>query len=182
MARRNNALLSLCCLVASLLSLRWCSFGLLSASGVSSSNTFVTPSMSSRAAPRVIMHGVTKELSRAGDGVTFPLKGDKVTMQYSGSFGGTFGVFETTFDSSYDRGEPFVFSIGSGQVIQGWEEGVPQMSLGEAAYLFITSDYAYGATGVGDIPPDTDLKFFVELLKIERDGKFTYEATSKSSR
>jgi FK506-binding protein 1 len=72
-----------------------------------------------------------------------------------------------TFDSSYDRGVPFKFKIGKGEVIRGWDEGVMQMSLGEKCILHITSDYGYGAAGAGGvIPPNSDLDFEVELLGI----------------
>ena len=71
------------------------------------------------------------------------------------------------FDSSHKRGRPFQFVIGIGQVIRGWDEGVMQMSLGEKAKLSITSDYGYGARGAGNvIPPNADLLFEVQLLKI----------------
>lgn len=81
---------------------------------------------------------------------------------------GTLASNGKQFDSSYDRGKPFEFTIGIGQVIQGWDEGVMQMSLGEKATLKISSDYGYGAEGVGDglIPPNSDLNFDVELLRI----------------
>ena len=73
----------------------------------------------------------------------------------------------SVFDSSHKRGRPFQFTIGVGQVIRGWDEGVAQMSLGEKAKLFITSDYGYGASGAGNVnPPNADLIFEVELLKI----------------
>ena len=73
----------------------------------------------------------------------------------------------SVFDSSHKRGRPFQFVIGVGQVIRGWDEGVAQMSLGEKAKLFISSDYGYGARGAGNvIPPNADLIFEVELLKI----------------
>lgn len=71
------------------------------------------------------------------------------------------------FDSSYDRGQPLEFTIGTGEVIQGWDEGVIKMSLGEKAKLKIDSDYGYGAEGAGGvIPPNADLNFDVELLQI----------------
>mmetsp|Transcript_44648 Transcript_44648/g.103222 ORF Transcript_44648/g.103222 Transcript_44648/m.103222 type:complete len:110 (-) Transcript_44648:103-432(-) len=107
--------------------------------------------------------GVTKEVIQAGDGTNFPKKGDKVTMHYTG----TLTSNGKKFDSSKDRGKPFETKIGVGQVIQGWDEGVPQMSLGEKAILKMTSDYGYGAAGAGGvIPPNADLTFEVELLKI----------------
>ena len=66
-----------------------------------------------------------------------------------------------------DKGKPFSFKIGLGQVIRGWDEGVLQMSLGEKSVLSITSDFGYGQRGAGGvIPPDADLCFEVELLAI----------------
>ncbi|GEB61098.1 FKBP-type peptidyl-prolyl cis-trans isomerase [Streptomyces gardneri] len=107
--------------------------------------------------------GVTREVIEAGDGENFPEPGDVVTMHYTG----TLAKNGKKFDSSRDRGEPFVSQIGVGQLIQGWDEGVPQMSLGERATLTITSDYGYGDMGVpGVIPPKATLVFDVELLKI----------------
>jgi len=71
------------------------------------------------------------------------------------------------FDSSRDRHDPFVTQIGVGKVIKGWDEGVPQLSLGEKAILTCEPDYAYGARGFPPvIPPNATLKFEVELLRI----------------
>ncbi|CAG8543216.1 2373_t:CDS:2 [Ambispora gerdemannii] len=73
----------------------------------------------------------------------------------------------TKFDSSYDRKKPFETKIGVGQVIRGWDEGVPQISLGGKAKLIITPDYGYGKRGAGNvIPPNATLIFEVELLGI----------------
>ena len=107
--------------------------------------------------------GVTKETITPGDGTTFPKKGDRLTMHYTG----TLADGGKQFDSSVSRGTPFQFVIGIGQVIEGWDQGVIQMSLGEKAMLKITSDYGYGAEGApGAIPPNADLNFEVELLAV----------------
>lgn len=98
-----------------------------------------------------------------GDGQMFPKPGDKLSMHYTGTLAST-GV---QFDSSRDRGQPFDFQIGVGQVIPGWDKGVMKMSLGERATLRIPSAMGYGPRGAGsDIPPDADLVFDVELLAI----------------
>jgi len=74
----------------------------------------------------------------------------------------------TKFDSSRDRGSPFETEIGVGKVIKGWDEGVPQLSLGQKAYLVATPDYAYGSRGFPPvIPANAKLRFEVELLKIK---------------
>ncbi|KAL7427980.1 hypothetical protein ACHAXM_001079 [Skeletonema potamos] len=107
--------------------------------------------------------GVTKEIISPGDGANFPQPGDKLTMHYHG----TLASNGQKFDASRDRNRPFQFTIGIGQVIRGWDEGVMQMSLGEKSMLRITSDYGYGARGAGGvIPPNADLNFEVELLAI----------------
>merc|ERR1711988_73227 len=95
-----------------------------------------------------------------GDGKTFPKPGDQLTMHYIG----TLAADGSQFDSSRDRGQPFTFQIGVGQVIAGWEKGVIKMSLGERAILRIPAAMGYGAGGAGDaIPPNADLVFDVEL-------------------
>jgi FK506-binding protein 1 len=71
------------------------------------------------------------------------------------------------FDSSVERNDPFVTQIGVGRVIKGWDEGVPQLSLGQEANLICTPDYAYGPRGFPPvIPPNATLNFKVKLLKI----------------
>ncbi|KAF5339353.1 hypothetical protein D9611_009859 [Ephemerocybe angulata] len=108
--------------------------------------------------------GVKVETVKQGDGNAFPKRGDTVVVHYVGTFSNG-----KKFDSSRDRGTPFETLIGVGQVIKGWDEGIPQMSLGETAILTVTPDYAYGARGQAPvIPGDSTLVFEVELLRIEQ--------------
>ncbi|XP_029468545.1 peptidyl-prolyl cis-trans isomerase FKBP1A [Rhinatrema bivittatum] len=106
--------------------------------------------------------GVSLETICPGDGSTFPKKGQTVVVHYV-------GLLEdgSKFDSSRDRGKPFMFKFGQQQVIRGWEEGLAQMSVGQRAKLTCTPDFAYGAGGQpGIIPPNATLIFDVELLKL----------------
>ncbi|KAK1867408.1 hypothetical protein I4F81_009915 [Pyropia yezoensis] len=103
--------------------------------------------------------GVQVETITPGNGPT-PPPGSKVTVHYTGTL--TNG---NKFDSSRDRGEPFTFKIGQGQVIRAWDEGVAQMSVGQRAKLTCSPDYAYGERGFSSvIPPNSTLIFDVELL------------------
>ena len=91
--------------------------------------------------------------------------GDKVSMHYTG----TLAKGGSKFDSSYDRGQPFDFTVGAGQVIKGWEQAVPGMCVGEKAKLFIPSELAYGDRGFGSvIPPKSNLVFDIELVAINK--------------
>lgn len=95
-----------------------------------------------------------------GTGATAAV-GDTVTVHYVGTF--TSG---TKFDSSYDAGQPFAFRIGAGQVIAGWDQGVPGMKVGGKRRLTIPASLAYGSQGRGAIPPNTTLVFEIDLLSI----------------
>ena len=88
--------------------------------------------------------------------------GQKVSVHYTGWL--TNG---TKFDSSKDRGDPFVFPLGKGHVIKGWDEGVAGMKVGGKRKLTIPSALGYGARGAGGvIPPNATLVFEVELLAL----------------
>jgi peptidylprolyl isomerase len=97
-----------------------------------------------------------------GDGATAE-KGDKVTVQYVGVGFNS----EQEFDASWDRGEPFAFTLGAGEVITGWDEGVAGMKEGGRRLLVIPGDQAYGAQGSPPaIGPNETLAFVVDLEKV----------------
>jgi FKBP-type peptidyl-prolyl cis-trans isomerase len=90
--------------------------------------------------------------------------GDKLAIHYVG----TLSSNGKKFDSSYDRDEPFKFTLGQGQVIKGWEQGIPGMCVGEKRRLLIPSALGYGSRGFGTvIPPNSALDFTVQLISIE---------------
>lgn len=96
-----------------------------------------------------------------------PEKGNVVTVHYTGWIADKDGnpILERKFDSSVDRGTPFQFSIGRGQVIKGWDEGVMLMKVGEKRRLIIPAALGYGAYGYPPvIPANATLVFDVELL------------------
>jgi FKBP-type peptidyl-prolyl cis-trans isomerase len=95
-----------------------------------------------------------------GTGAT-AASGNTVTVNYIGTF--TNG---TKFDSSYDRGVPYTFRLGAGQVIAGFDQGVTGMKVGGKRRLTIPPSLAYGSQGSGVIPPNTTIVFEVELLSV----------------
>jgi peptidylprolyl isomerase len=90
--------------------------------------------------------------------------GDTVTVQYVGSLYRNNSVF----DNSWDRGKPFPFQLGQGQVIPGWDAGVKGMKVGGRRELVIPPEQAYGAKGSGPIGPNETLVFVVDLLNVKR--------------
>lgn len=106
--------------------------------------------------------GVKINVLKAGNGEE-AVSGMKVTVNYTGWL--TNG---TKFDSSLDRNRPLEFTLGKNEVIEGWEKGVLGMKVGEIRRLEIPSKMAYGEQDLGIIPPNSDLVFEVELLKVAK--------------
>lgn len=97
----------------------------------------------------------------AGDGEEAN-KGDTVSVHYTGTL--TDGK---KFDSSHDRNKPFTFTLGAGQVIEGWDKGVAGMKEGGKRKLVVPPEMGYGSKSVGPIPADSTLVFEVELLEVK---------------
>lgn len=102
--------------------------------------------------------GLQYEVLTAGEGVK-PTREDNVRTHYHGTL-----IDGTVFDSSYDRGQPAEFPVGG--VIAGWTEALQLMNAGSKWRLYVPSELAYGAQGVGSIPPHSVLVFDVELLDV----------------
>jgi peptidylprolyl isomerase len=106
--------------------------------------------------------GVNIEVITEGKGAT-PKEGQMATVHYTGWL-----TDSTKFDSSRDRGQPFTYQFGVGQVIQGWDDGVATLKVGGKSKFTIPSELGYGARGAGGvIPPNATLIFEVELLGIQ---------------
>jgi len=102
--------------------------------------------------------GLQIAVVKEGEGA-YPKKGQTVKVNYHGVL-----LDGTKFDSSFDRGQPFEFKLGQGQVIKGWDEGVEKLKVGSQAVLIIPSELGYGDMGSGSIPPKATLRFDIEVL------------------
>lgn len=112
--------------------------------------------------------GVLKIIKRPGSEGESPMIGDKVYVHYKGKLANG-----KKFDSSRDRNEPFIFSLGKGQVIKAWDIGVATMKKGEICYLLCKPEYAYGSAGSAPkIPSNATLFFEVELLDFKGEDLF----------
>ena len=106
---------------------------------------------------------VTRVISKPDKCTKKASNGDKLSIHYIGKLSAN----GQKFDSSYDRDEPFTFTLGQGQVIKGWEQGIPGMCIGEKRRLIIPSTLGYGTRGFGTvIPPNAALDFTVKLIDI----------------
>lgn len=107
--------------------------------------------------------GLKIKVLKEGSGQQMVENNNKVTVHYVGKL-----INGRKFDSSIDRGKPFEFTVGQGEVIQGWEKGVLKMRIGEKRQLTIPAELGYGAMGAGrTVPPNATLIFEIELLSIK---------------
>lgn len=157
--------------VVAMLAIAGCQESKTTSDSASTTATTTTPATPPAAAPgatagteqEVTMpNGLKYQDLKVGDG-TIAESGASVSVHYTGWL--TDG---TKFDSSVDRGTPFSFRLGAGQVIRGWDEGVKGMRVGGKRKLTIPPDLGYGAEGAGGvIPPNATLVFDVELLGVQ---------------
>jgi len=109
--------------------------------------------------------GLQYEDTTPGTGAT-ATAGQRVSVHYTGWLFND-GVQGGKFDSSKDRGQPFQFGLGAGQVIKGWDEGVQGMKVGGVRRMVLPAALGYGARGAGGvIPPNATVLFEVELLGV----------------
>ena len=109
--------------------------------------------------------GLQYTLKEIGEGPEAD-SGDIVEVHYTG-----FLIDSTKFDSSKDRNTPFSFKIGSGQVIEGWDEGVSYLRVGDKATFVLPADIAYGERATGEIPANSTLIFDIEVLSLKPGAK-----------
>lgn len=121
--------------------------------------SFIAVSVTAAGAQVTTPSGLKIDVIKEGNGPQ-PRPGQTVVVHYTGTL-----QDGKKFDSSRDRGEPFSFQLGAGQVIKGWDEGLAAMKIGSRARLTIPSNLGYGPRGAGGvIPPNATLIFDVELL------------------
>jgi FKBP-type peptidyl-prolyl cis-trans isomerase len=104
--------------------------------------------------------GLGYKVIREGKGAR-PNRGDRVTVHYRGQLRDG-----SVFDSSFERGQPFTTSIGVGQLIRGWDEGIPMFREGARVMLRIPPELGYGSRGAGTIPANSVLYFEIEIISV----------------
>lgn len=129
--------------------------------GLTSTTTATTTMQNNNAINNKPASGLKIETLKGGSGATAQ-KGSTVFVHYVGRL-----LDGAQFDSSIDRNEPFEFKVGVGAVIEGWDQGVLGMKVGEKRKLTIPPELAYGSKGTGPIPPNATLVFEVELLNVK---------------
>jgi peptidylprolyl isomerase len=126
----------------------------------------IGPANAASGQPVELPDGLKYTDTKLGDGAV-ATAGHQVSVHYTGWLYQD-GQKGKKFDSSLDRGQPLNFTLGVGQVIKGWDEGVAGMKVGGKRTLIIPPDLAYGARGAGGvIPPNATLTFDVELLGVQ---------------
>ena len=110
--------------------------------------------------PKRTQSGLGYVIHETGEGKA-PRPGKEVSVHYLGMLASDGAVF----DESFSRGKPFIFRLGAGEVIAGWDEGIDLLSVGDTATLFIPARLGYGTRGAGrDVPPHSELIFYVEVV------------------
>lgn len=114
--------------------------------------------------PKRTRSGLGYVIHEEGDGPA-PRPGKQVSVHYLGML-----VMDgSVFDESFSQGKAFTFRLGTGEVIDGWDEGVDLLSVGDRATLFLPPKLGYGASGAGaDIPPNSELLFLVEVTHADK--------------
>jgi FKBP-type peptidyl-prolyl cis-trans isomerase len=137
--------------------------GVMVLSGATGGGAGASPSPSST--PKITQTAVSKDLQitdiTVGTGAE-AVAGKKISVNYIGTL-----ADGTKFDSSYDRNQPFEFTLGTGQVIAGWDQGVAGMKVGGKRKLVIPPSLGYGAQANGSIPANSTLTFEVELVAVQ---------------
>ena len=136
--------------------------GVLTLAPACTKRSSAPPVVTNPEAPVTAKNGLITQVLVQGKGERTAQKGDKVFVHYVGTLAAT----GETFDSSRDRGEPFSFKLGARMVIDGWDQGLEGMKVGELRKLTIPPLLGYGPSGAGPIPPNATLVFEVELVEL----------------